>query len=198
MLNKKARNIVSNKVNKKEMVRYTYIFLIIISLVGFISGFFYYKVQTKEVKTEIKETINLEESFSSGYNNVLKRTKKIGLIFIFSIFIITVVFNIGTIFIESFSMGFIFSFLSIYSIKMALIYVLFYIFIPLLFIVILIRIGLSITVNIVKCLMKRERMGKIVKILGSKYLIIGGTLLVYEFLLSIFSYNINTYLMTFI
>lgn len=198
MLNKKARNIVSNKVNKKEMVRYTYIFLIIISLVGFISGFFYYKVQTKEMKTEIKETINLEESLSSGYNNILKRTKKIGLIFIFSIFIITVVFNMGTIFIESFSMGFIFSFLSIYSIKMAFIYVLFYIFIPLLFIIILIRIGLSMTVNIVKCLLKKERMGKIVKILGSKYLIIGGTLLVYEFLLSIFSYNINTYLMTFI
>lgn len=179
--------------------RNIYLFISILALIGFICGFFYYKVQSPVIKENIKESINIEEDLNSGFNNIFKSSKKSLLILGSSILIITSIINVSKIFYEPFLIGFIFSFLCSYNFKLAFIYCFFYQLIPLLFFLILIRVGFTITLDIIKIIITREKK-KIhhLKMIIIKYFIILLCLLIYEFIISIFSLNINAYLMTFI
>lgn len=174
-----------------------YLFIIILSLIGFLTGFFYYKTQSASTKTTITETINIKEDLSSPTNNLFKRIKQITFIGLASLFIVTIVINYIKIFIEPFQTGFIFSFLLTYNIKFSFIYTFFYHFIPLLFILILIRISTTISLSIIKFLYtKEQKEKKHLLLILKKYLLISIFFLSYEFLLSIFSSNLNAYLMT--
>lgn len=176
-----------------------YLFITILSLIGFITGFCYYKVQSDSIKQNIKESINIEEDLSSSSNNILKRIKSSASILVNSFFIITQISNISKIFINPFEIGFIFSFLITYNFKVSIIYITAYHIIPLLFTFILIRISLTVSLNILKLIITRDK--KIIKHLKRlliKYLLITSFLLIYEIIISIFSSNINSYLMTII
>lgn len=186
-----VRNIVKH--------RNIYIFIIVLSLIGFISGIFYYKVQSNDTKEYIKNTINIENDLDSRFNNVFKSAKKSFLILGSGVFFLFIFMNVAKVFFEPFVIGFIFSFLMSYSLKMALIYSLFYQFIPFLFMIILIRVSFTISGLVVRIVFRRERRSilKFKRIL-LKYFIIMAFLLFYEFIIFIFSANINAYLMTFL
>lgn len=185
----------------KNILKYhnIYLFIITLSLIGFISGFVFYKVQSIETKNSIKEAINLEEELSSGNNNIIKSIKNSSCILINSIFIITIIINISNIFIKPFEIGFIFSFLNTYNLKFSIIYSFFYLIIPLIFSFILIRIGLTISTNIINLLITKEkRKFTHLKLLFIKYFIVSFFIVLYELIIAIFSSNINSYLMTFL
>lgn len=176
-----------------------YLFIITLSIIGFITGYFYYQVQEDNVKVEINETIDIENTLNNGFNNTFKRFKEIAVLFVCSFFIITILFNIFKVFTMPFELGFLFNLLKGYKFKFCLIYLGLYYLIPLIIMMILIRISLTLTVNIIKLLIFRDRKIFIyIKRQVLKYIIIGVFLIFYEFILSIFSYNINLYLMTFI
>ncbi len=185
----------------RNIARYRniYVFIIVLATIGFLSGFFYFKVQTQDMKNNIKETINIQDDLKSGFNNILKSGKKSLIILGSGCLIITSVFNVGKVFYEPFSIGFIFSFLCTYSVKMAFIYVVLYQFISFLFLLVLIRISFTIAIDVLKILLLRERkIIKHLKMMVMKYFIVAFLLLMYELIISIFSANINAYLMTFI
>lgn len=179
--------------------KYVYLFITVFSIIGFITGFFYYQTQPNDIKNDIKESINIEEDLQKGTNNISKRLKEIFIIFLSSILIITIINNYLKIFIEPFQIGFVFSFLTTYGLKFSLIYTIIYYIIPLLFILILIRISTTISLNIIKLIYKKDYKSKRqLIIILKKYLLISLFLIIYEFFLSIFSTNINGYLMTII
>ena len=98
-----------------------------------------------------------------------------------------------------FEIGFIFSFLTTYNLKFAIIYTLFYYLIPLLLSIILIRLSISLTYNIIKYLFKKERtIKRVIILINKKYLILSIITLLYEIIITIFSTNLNGYLMTII
>lgn len=176
-----------------------YLFTLVLTIIGFFTGFFYYKVQPNDSKTYIKESINIQENLSTGTNNTFKSIKESSLIFVCGIFILSQLSNIIKIFFKPFEIGFIFSFLTTYNFKLAFIYILLYHFISLILTLILIRISLSISFNIIKLLLYRDRNTiKQLKLLCQKYLIVSIILIIYEIIISIFSTIINSYLMTFL
>ncbi len=176
-----------------------YLFIITLSIIGFITGLFYYKVQDSITKNEIRENVNMEETLENGFNNIGKRAKVIGGILICSLTVVLAFFNIFKCFTMPFEMGFIYSIIKVYKWKFVLLYLGVYYIITYFFTLILIRISISISINIVKLIIFRDR--KIVSYIKRqvlKYLVVSGILLFYEFIIMIFSYNINLYLMTFI
>lgn len=176
-----------------------YLFISVLATIGFFTGFFFYKVQNNESKTYIKESIDIKENLSTGNNKIFITLKKSLFIFICSIFVIPQVINITKIFFEPFEIGFIFSFLLSYNFTIASIYTIFYNLISLIILFILIRISISISYNIIKFLLYREKTTfKHLKRLCLKYFILTSILLLYEIIISIFSTNINSYLMTFL
>ncbi len=185
----------------KNIVKYhsIYLFIVTLSLIGFISGYAFYKVQSIETKNNIKEAINLEEELSTGNNNIIKSIKNSSCILINSIFIITIIINISNIFIKPFEIGFIFCFLNTYSLKLSIIYSVSYLVIPLIFSFILIRVGLTISTSIISILVTRDkRKFAHLKLLFTKYFLISFFIILYELIIAIFSSNINSYLMTFL
>lgn len=176
-----------------------YIFIIILALIAFITGRIYYKVQPKETKEFIKETIAIEEDLTYSTNNIFKRCKDSFLILISSMFIITQIFNIFKIFKMPFEIGFVYSFLKSYSFKLAFIYSTLYQIIPLIITLILIRISITISYSIIEAIIYRKRITILkIKRLLKKYLIIFSILILYEIIIAIFSININAYLLTFL
>lgn len=174
-----------------------YLFIVILSIIGFFTGFFFYKTQSPSTKETIKESINIEEDLHSSSNNIIKRSKQIVFILMASLFLITIIINYVKIFIEPFQIGFIFSFLLTYNLKFAWIYSFFYHFIPLIFILILIRISTTISLDIIKFLYtKEQKVKKHLCLILKKYALISIFFLSYELLLAIFSTNLNAYLMT--
>lgn len=176
-----------------------YIFILVLALTAFITGRIYYKVQSKETKETIKETIAISEDLSYPTNNILKRFKDTSLILISGIFIITQIFNIFKIFSMPFEIGFIYSFLKSYSFKLAIIYTTLYQIIPLIITLVLIRISITISLSIIETIVFRKRITilKIKKLL-KKYILIFAFLILYEIIIAIFSLNINAYLLTFL
>ena len=159
----------------KNIVKYRniYLFIAFLSLIGFISGFFYYQVQPSNIKDTIKEKINIKEDLEYGYNNVFKSSKKAIIIFLSGFFIVTIFFNIGRIFYEPFLIGFIFRFLCSYNLKLAFIYCFLYHVIPFLFFIILIRISFTISKDILKLIINRNlKKHSHLKVIIQKYLII--------------------------
>lgn len=184
-----VRNIAKHK--------YIYIFIITLSLIGFICGYIYYNIQSSSIKENTLSQINIKEELSSDINNTPKRIKKSITIFLCSIFIITQFFNIFELFYNPFQIGFILSLLKTYSFKFSIIYSLIYFIIPLLFQIILIRISINITISIIKLILLKERKIKHKTItLIKKYILITIISISYEILIVIFSTNINAYLMT--
>lgn len=184
---------------KLNKYKYIYLFIVVLSLIGFISGYMYYNIQSDNTKNEIINKIDITNELSTTTNNIPKRLKETSIYLLSSITIIPEISNIFKIYYDPFQIGFIFNTLKKYGIKFSFMYNLVYQLIPLLFKLILIRITITITSNIIRFIFKKDiNLKRKIKLLIKKYLIISMTLYFYEFLVFIFNANINTYLMTII
>lgn len=184
---------------KLTKYKYLYTFLSVLALIGFISGYIYYSIQPETIKESTIQTINIKEELSSPFNNIKKRTATTLKTFINGIFIIPQIKNIFNIFYTPFQIGFIFNILKNYSIALSSIYILIYFIIPFAFTFVLTRISLTISYNIIRAIiLKNKKYYKEIKKLIKKYLLISLILLICEVIITIFSSNINDYLMTFL
>ncbi|MBE6145939.1 MAG: hypothetical protein E7171_04880 [Firmicutes bacterium] len=182
-----------------KIISNIYLFIIILSLIGLSTGYLYYETQSPSIKEELTTKINIKEDLSHGVNNIPKRLKIILKTLIYSITIIPVIINIFNIFYYPFQIGFILSLLETFSIKLSLIFITIYHLIPLIFTLILIRISFKITKNIIELIIFKDKLSiKHIKSNLKQYLLVSLILLFYEFIILIFSTNINSYLVTFI
>lgn len=177
-----------------------YIFISLLSLIGFITGYKYYSYQSKETKTQIQDSLQIKEELNGRINNLFKRIKNHIIIFICSIFIIISVINVFKIFFDSLSIGFIFNILKTYGTKFSLIYINLYHIVPLIFQLILIRISFTITKLIIGSIIYQK--DKIIvnklKLIIKKYILIVIFSCLYEIFVIIYSANINNFLLTLI
>lgn len=174
-----------------------YIFLITLSIIGLLSGYFYYQIQPSTTKSEIKENLNIKENTNGRINNITKRLKDNTKILIFSILVIPIIINLFNIFYKPFEIGFIFNALSIYNTKFSLIYTISYLTIPFIISLILTRISITIIHNIIKYLLIKDKQSKkIIKSSLKKYILLLIISIIYEIIIIILSPYINTYLMT--
>lgn len=182
--------------NKRRNI---YIFLITLSLIGLVSGYFYYQLQPSNIKTDITNKLNITEELNTRVNNLTKSIKTSFKILFNSILIIPSIINIFNIFYKPFQIGFLFNILNSYSLKLSLIYNTIYQIIPYIFQVILTKISITLIYSIIKKIInyKKESLNKIILLL-KKYLIISIFLFIYEILIIIISKKINLYLMTFL
>lgn len=179
--------------------KYLYIFLVLIAIIGLVSGYIYFDIQPQNIKQESIELINIKNELNSSINNIPKRIKFISKTLIYSFFIIPQLYNIFETFYKPFQIGFVFNLLKNHSLKLSLIYNLTYNLIPLIIYLILIRISISISINIISYIIfKENKKINIIKKLLKKYVLISIFILLYEFIIIIFSNNINAYLMTLI
>ncbi len=177
-----------------------YLFLITLSIISFFIGYFYYQVQTPETKADIVATIDINKTLSTGFNNIPKRLKLSSKILINSFLILPVITNIAKSFTIPFEIGFLTNILRPYTFRFCFIYLNIYYIIPYLITLILIRISLCLSITIIKLIFtkNKKKLFPYLKRQILKYIIITIIFLTYEFLLSIFSYNINLYLMAII
>ena len=173
------------------------IFFSIITFLGLITGYKFYTYQEQETKTKIIETLNIEENLSYKTNNILKDLKDIFIILISSILIIPTIINIFNIFYKSFQMGFLFNILNNISTKLSLTYLTIYKIIPFIFLTLLTIKGIKISYNILKYLItkNKEITNSILRIL-KQFIVLSSILIIYEFILFLYSEIINKYLIT--
>ena len=164
------------------------IFFSIITFLGLITGYKFYTYQEQETKTKIIETLNIEENLSYKTNNILKDLKDIFIILISSILIIPT---------KSFQIGFLFNILNNISTKLSLTYLTIYKIIPFIFLTLLTIKGIKISYNILKYLItkNKEITNSILRIL-KQFIVLSSILIIYEFILFLYSEIINKYLIT--
>lgn len=175
----------------------TLIFFTIITLLGLISGYKFYTYQPLETQHSIQEQLNIEDNLSYKTNNILKDLKDILIIIISSVLIIPTIINIFNIFYKSFQIGFIFNILNNINTKLSITYLTIYKIIPYIFIIILTNKGLKISYNIIKYLITKNKdtSHKILTLL-KQFIIISSILIIYEFIIFLYSEIINKYLIT--
>lgn len=122
------------------------LFILIIIVIGLISGTIYYSFLKPEIKTNIFNTIN--ELDTLRYNNIFKDLFIMSMLLVSSFFIIGIPLSILYIFYESFSLGFLtLLFLTLFHIK-GLIYLIFFIAINKLIVFVLMLFFIKKIINI--------------------------------------------------
>lgn len=136
---KNMQNIL--KKNKKHVK-----FVLIIVIIGVVSGLFYYHFLSNETKLNIASTLSAYENFR--YNSIIKDLVIMSLILVLSFFVLGVPLSIYYLFYESLSIGFLINiFLVSFGIK-GLAYIILYILINKLTTFILMTIFIQKSVNI--------------------------------------------------
>lgn len=179
--------------------RNIYIFIMVLALVGLMSGYKYYSVLDEELKIDCQERININEHLKKRHNGVGTACKDGFLILLSSVLVLPSIVNLVNIFYKPFVLGFLFNFFKTYGFKLSLIYNFVYYFIPLFFLLFLIKVGFTISSNIVLWIVKRNISYKRkVILLLKKYGIVFGFYLFYQIIVWIFSLALNGYFATLI
>ena len=174
------------------------LFILILSLIGLSSGYIYYQIQDQQTKDELINAIDIKDELNSGINNIPKRIKIVTKIFFYGLTLIPQIINVFNIFYMPFEIGFILNLLESFSLKFSVIYITIYHIIPLIFTLLLIRISLKLSKFILELLVFKDKISiKNLRCSLKKYIFVSLLLFFYEFLLLIFSKNINTYLVVF-
>ena len=185
----------------KKLFKYrnVYVFVIILATIGFISGYIYFRVQPHDVKDNIINSYNINENLDKRVNNIKKRLINNGKILGFSVLIIPSVLNVFNIFYEPFQIGFIFNIFNDH-LGFSLLFILIYYIIPLIFSLMLIKVGFTVSRRIINCLFDRNnrKNKEYLKTILLKYLIIFSASIVYEIFIFIFSKSINSYLLSYL
>lgn len=173
-------------------------FFTILTFIGLITGYKFYSYQDTETKNKINETLDIKTNLSYKTNNLLKDTKDILIIIICSILIIPSIINIFNIFYKSFQIGFLYNILNTINTKLSILYISIYKLIPFIILTILTKYSLNITLNIIKYFINKKNKNNIDNLIKNiKYFIyISLSLLIYEFILFLYSEIINNYLIT--
>lgn len=174
------------------------IFYSIITLIGLISGYKFYETQPSDIKTIIKEKIDIKENLSYKSNNIFKSIKDIIIVFLCSITIIPCVVNLFNIFYKSFQIGFLYNVLKQINLKLSLTYISIYKLIPYILTILLTQIGFQITLNIIKFLLSNKN-NKYIYIIQKKlklFIIISITIVTTELIIFLYSDFLNNYLLT--
>ena len=167
--------------------KYSYLFITILSTIGFISGIIYYQIQPKHIKAETKEILNIKEELNIRQNNIIKSLKNNTSILFYTMSVIFIFKNI------------IFSLLNTYNKKLSIIYTLFYNLPAIIISLILIRISFTIIIKISNYIItKNKKVKREIITQLKKYLIILMIELIYQIIIYIISPQINSYLMTFL
>ena len=176
----------------------TITFFTILTFIGLITGYKFYSYQDNETKTKINETLDIETNLSYKTNNLLKDSKDILIIIICSILIIPSIINIFNIFYKSFQIGFLYNILNTINTKLSILYISIYKLIPFILLTILTKYSLNISLNILKYFINKKNKNNIDNLIKNiKYFIyISLSLLIYEFILFLYSEIINNYLIT--
>ena len=165
------------------MKKNIYLFITILSFIGLISGYNFYKVSDKE----IINNINIEETISKRpkiINNVLEPIT----IITYSILIIPTIINVIKLFYKPFTIGYL---IGLLNNKVSINYIILFHIIPYIFQIILISIGIRITINLIKKIFIKN---KSIKRLLKKYILITIIYYIYIIIIYIFSINIIPYL----
>ena len=184
-----------NKVIKKY--KNIYLFIIIVAIIGLISGYMYAKYQTTETKEILNNSIDINNILKDSTNNITLYIKKHTTITLLSITPITAILNIINIFYEPFTIGFIINTFSKYSLKFNIIYLNIYYIIPLIITLIIIKNSLSITYEIVKLILNKNKKTKITKLIKKQLLLIILSI-IYEIIIWLYSGLLNNYLINII
>lgn len=176
-----------------------YLFLFVLSFIGFISGNEYYSIQDSSTKEEISSTYNLNETLQFNNSNISKAVKDSFTIFLCGLFVLPQLYSIFYTFYYPFQLGFLFSFLRSIHYKLAIKYFCFYHLFPLISILILIRISLTISKEVVALIIYKQKKYWIrIQLLFYKYFFFAFLSLLYHFIIGIFSFNINQTLIPFL
>lgn len=176
-----------------------YIFIIILFIIGFISGIQYYNIQDEETKNSIKEQYQIQENLQYQTNNIFKNIKKNSTIYLSSLTPITALINIFKNYYEPFTIGFLNAYLKTINKNFAYKYILIYHLIPLIILIIILKTSYTITKNITLYIIKKNKKLLIkIKKLSIKFLIISIINIIYELIIFIYSTKINEYLISLI
>ena len=170
-----------------------YMFIIIVAIIGILSGYIYGKYQPIENKEQIEKSINIEEILSNSTNNSVLYLKKNIKITLLSLTPITAISNIISIYYEPFTIGFIINTFSKYPFKFKITFLNIYYIIPLLFTLLIIKNSLGITYEITKKIVKKDKNNKTKKLIKKQILLIIISL-TYELIIWLYSGLINNYL----
>lgn len=173
-------------------------FFTILTFIGLITGYKFYSYQDENTKTKINETLDIKTNLSYKTNNILKDFKDILIIIICSILIIPSIINIFNIFYKSFQIGFLLNILNTINTKLSILYISIYKLIPFILITVLTKYSLNISLNIIKYFINKKNKNNI-DILRKNikhFAYISIALLIYEFILFLYSEIINNYLIT--
>ncbi len=169
------------------MKKNIYIFIVVISFVGLISGYNYYKTSN----IDINQNINIEETITKR-PKIIKYIKEPIEILTFSILIIPSIINVIKTFYKPFTIGYLIAFIKEINFKLSLLYNLIYHIIPYILELILISISIRISINIIKSIFVRKLK---INILIKKYILISMLYYIYVLLIYIFSNNITAYIL---
>ena len=173
-----------------------YVFIMVLAFIGFIAGYNYYRIQPIELKDKITKNYDIEANLNKRVNNIGKRIINNSKKLVYSVTVIPSVINVFNIFYEPFQCGFIFNTFNS-NFLFGLLFVLFYYLIPLIFSLILIKIGFTLSKRILVFLFNRkDRYQKgLCKKIFLKYIIIFIISILYEVIIFIASKSINSLLL---
>ena len=172
---------------------YIYLFLIIFVFIGLGCGFLYFN--NNEVGEEIRSSIDIKEILNNNSSPIVNDIKLSMIIFLSTFLVIFLPFMFFKLFFFSFSLGYLFHLLLGYGLLFDILFCLVYFIVPLLLLLLLCRVGCSITKSIVLLLFKQTKIHTL-KIYIRQYFVIFIILLIYDFLLFIFSGLFNTFLLS--
>lgn len=180
-----------------KLLKYTniYVFIVVLAFIGFIAGYNYYRFQPEQLKNDIVENYDLSIKLNNRVNNIGKRIVEHSKKLVYSITIIPSIINVFNIFYEPFQCGFIFNIFND-NLLFGGLFILFYYLIPLIFSLMLIKVGFTLSKRIILLLFNykdRNCKANCKKIL-LKYLIIFMISIIYEIIVFISSKGFNSYL----
>lgn len=176
--------------------RNIYLFIVFLAFIGFIAGYNYYRIQSDDIKNKIIDNYDINNNLNKRVNNIGKTFINSSRKLIYSITIIPSVINIFNIFYEPFQIGFIFNIFNDHLL-FSILFILIYYIIPLIFSLILIKIGFTLSKRLILLLFNykdRYRKENFKKIL-LKYMIIFFISIIYEIIIFIASKGINNFLL---
>lgn len=168
----------------------------LLALIGFIAGYNYYRIQPNDIKDKIITNYSIEDNLNNRVNNIGKRIMEHSKKLVYSITILPSLINIFNIFYEPFQCGFIFNAFNS-NFLFGILFILIYYIIPLIFSLILIKIGFTLSRRILALLFnyKDRHQKELCKKIFLKYMIIFLVAILYEVIIFIASKSINGFLL---
>ena len=171
---------------------YIYLFLTIFLMIGFVCGFLF--CRSSRVEESFLNSFDSLSILNSNCSPFIKDFKFVGLIICSSFIFILAPYLLFKMFINSFSIGFVFNLLLGHGFLFSFIFCFFYFVIPFIFLIFLTRVGVIVSKNLFLFIIKKNKVLYLKKYL-KKYLVLSIMLGIYELFLFLFSGFLNDFLL---